>query len=102
MMKRSRLGVLLDHDERSTSLHGHVPAQGFPTVVRKGGVRAGTERDQTGTKNGEHRGAKRSFPNKDRRREEKASYQLALKGNREDPSRIRQVEECISSDEGHL
>ena len=57
------------------------PAQGFPTVVRKGGVRAGAERDQTGTRNGEHREAERPLPDKDRRREEKASHQLAIKGS---------------------
>ena len=81
MVKRSRLGVLLDHDERSANPHEHVPAQGFPTVVRKGGVRAGAERDQTGTRNGEHREAERPLPDKDRRREEKASHQLAIKGS---------------------
>ena len=44
-------------------------------------LRAGAERDQTGTRNGEHRETERPLPDKDRRREEKASHQLAIKGS---------------------
>ena len=44
-------------------------------------VQGWVERDQTGTRNGEHREAERPLPDKDRRREEKASHQLAIKGS---------------------
>ena len=65
MVKRSRLEMLLDHEERRTRLHGRVPAQGFPTVVRKGGVRAGGREGQPGSRDGEQRRtelARASFP----------------------------------------